>query len=340
MQKIKSRLLAWIDSYQYLALLYFLAKIHSLGFISEIKSSKISIISKKIGLENEILIRIFLALESINILKIKNKEILLTKDGKFFLNKDKNLALKAIISFERWLPHFQTISELINQPEHKKFNKKYTRFIMNKTQESLRAWLSKETEGQARYILPKLPLKNVTSIADIGGGDGILLIELLKLNKKITGKIYDSIYFKNNILTSYGNQKTEKRISRIGCNFFKKIKLSSQVVLLKSVLHNWSDLDAVKILKNINRSMPENSKLYIIERIIDNNKICGSKSDIFFLDLKMMFVHDGKERTLSEFKEMLNLSNFALEKKIKTDNGFFILIASKAKQSTFFKKVI
>jgi hypothetical protein len=148
-----------------------------------------------------------------------------------------------------------------------------------------------------------------------------------------------SIYFENNTQNSLYNLSIEKRISRIGCNFFKRIKLNSQVILLKSVLHNWNDLDALKILKNINMSMPINSKIFIIERIINKNKSRECKSHIFFLDLKMMFVHDGKERTLSEFKEMLNLSNFILERKIKTDNGFFILIASKANQKTLFKKM-
>lgn len=334
--KIKSRLHAWIDGYQYLSLLYFLAKIHSMGFISEIKPLKISYISKKLGIEIKILIRIFSALESIKIIKMKDKEISLTKDGKIFLQNDMNLSLKAILSFERWLPKFQNISKLINQPKFQKPNKKSTPLTTGKTQDILPVWLANETNEQVKYIVPKLPLKNVTTIADIGGGKGNLLIELLKVNKNITGKIYDSIYFESNTQNSLYNLSIEKRISRIGCNFFKKIKLNSQVILLKSVLHNWNDLDALKILKNINMSMPINSKIFIIERIIDKNKAHENKSHILFLDLTMMFVHDGKERTLSEFKEMLNLSNFTLEKKIKTDNGFFILIASKAKQSTLF----
>jgi len=162
------------------------------------------------------------------------------------------------------------------------------------------------------------------SICDIGGGCGHFLSAIFVKYPNMKGILFelsDVIASSDDVLRPF-----EKRCSRIAGNFFQNIPVQADAYLLKSVLHDWNDQDAIKILKNCHQAMPDGSSLLIVEPIVsDSNK----KEMAKVMDVYMMIITGGKERTRQEFEHLLEKSGFRLDAIISTETEFSFMIASK-----------
>ncbi|KAF3443876.1 hypothetical protein FNV43_RR13566 [Rhamnella rubrinervis] len=144
---------------------------------------------------------------------------------------------------------------------------------------------------------------SIRSLVDVGGGIGTTLSEIVKSHPHIRGINFDLPHV---IATAPVNE----RITHIGGNMFEAVP-TGDAIIMKGVLHDWSDEMCVKILKNCRKAIPENSgKLIIVEMILELQE-----SDIFeeakiTLDLVMMMSNSGKERTEVEWKKLLKEGGF------------------------------
>ena len=329
-KKQKEIIESWTDGYQFLFLLSFLAKIFLFNIIIPSKSFRVDLVAKALKLENDTLFRIFYGLETMGLCCVSGEKISLSGFAQSFL-EDRSALLKVIIASDRWAPNWMgtTIPEKISNPVTKALNSlfKADDYINILLQE----WFCLESKNHSKEIIAKINFKNVNSVADIGGGSGQIILAILKRYKKIRGTVFDKIYDLKNNQISNTNCKIEQRILRVGCDFFKKIKTHADFIFLKSVLHNWDDKHALKILKNVYISIPFNSKLFIIERIFNPKSSSETSQNIAMLDLRMFFLHSGRERSLKDFKELIELAGFILIRKTATKSGFYILEAIKAK---------
>ena len=109
-------------------------------------------------------------------------------------------------------------------------------------------------------------------------------------------------------------------------DFFESVPRGGDVYLLKSVLHDWDDEKCSKILKNCHLAMDVNSRLLIIEVVLQ-----PKEQSIYAncMDVLMLAVTGGKERSLASFKQMLENSGFVLEHVYQTATEFSILEVKK-----------
>jgi DNA-binding Lrp family transcriptional regulator len=165
-------------------------------------------------------------------------------------------------------------------------------------------------------ILNAFDFSNYPLIADIGGGEGLLLSSILYKTKHSKGILFDlpeGLANSKAILEKYG---VTGRVEVVEGSFFTAAPAGADAYILKNILHNWSQEDSVRILTNIRKNMPPHAKILILEMIL------GEDSLPFFgklIDLQMMvFMEAGKERTLKEFDELLHQSGLKLNKVIPT----------------------
>jgi hypothetical protein len=95
--------------------------------------------------------------------------------------------------------------------------------------------------------------------------------------------------------------------------------------MIMQVIHDWSDGESVEILGAIRRAAPAHARLLLIEGIIPEN---SDPSWIKMLDIFMLAMITGKERTRREFEHLLTASGFRLDKVIEIGLGTSILEAS------------
>jgi hypothetical protein len=152
-------------------------------------------------------------------------------------------------------------------------------------------------------------------VADIGGGHGVLLDSILKSNPSATGILFDSEQVISGATPQIATKGISERRRSIGGDFFESVPEGADVYILKNVLHDWNDDRALQILKNCRRAMRAQAKLLVIEVVLPlvDDPAFGS-----LLDLNMLVMSGGQERTKDEYCRLLESSGFRLTQVIPT----------------------
>src|SRR5256885_14531315 len=94
--------------------------------------------------------------------------------------------------------------------------------------------------------------------------------------------------------------------------------------MMKSVIHDWDDKKAGKILLNCRRAVPANGALLLVEWGLSEANLPSTGK---LLDLVMLVLTGGKERTIEEYRELLSFAGFRLNKVIPTVSEVTIIEA-------------
>jgi hypothetical protein len=141
-------------------------------------------------------------------------------------------------------------------------------------------------------------------VADIGGGKGQLLQRIAENNEAVTELIlFDLQQVQNNIVSQ------DAVMTQVAGSFFDPITVQADTFILKRILHDWNDAQALRILCNVAAAMTENDVLYIVDAVIDQ---CQDKKLILDIDLRLLTIFGGQERTKSEFEVLCNAAGLEI----------------------------
>lgn len=166
--------------------------------------------------------------------------------------------------------------------------------------------------------------RKFSTVYDIGGGTGHFLIGLLQKYPRMRGLLYELpevIAEAKPHLKNFG-----QRCGMIAGDFFKNIPPDGDAYLLKSVIHDWDDDSAMKILRKCHSTMQRNAKLLIVEPLIAP---ANQKDYAKCMDVLMMAVTGGKERNEADFRYLLLQAGFKIDSITRTETEFVIIQASK-----------
>lgn len=146
-------------------------------------------------------------------------------------------------------------------------------------------------------------------IGDIGGGLGHLLYAALDKVPSARGVLFDLPG-----AVAQARERNHPRVSYVGGDFFKDRIPSCDAYLMMTVLHDWSDEEAAQILRNVKADAPDGAKLLVIEGVV------GSRPGDFVtdLDIEMLVMTTGRERTEEEWKAVLKAGGFTLTRIVPT----------------------
>ncbi|MBV8771237.1 MAG: methyltransferase, partial [Deltaproteobacteria bacterium] len=112
-------------------------------------------------------------------------------------------------------------------------------------------------------ILSAYDFSRFERVVDVGGGQGALLHEILAANPKLHGILADLPAVIAGA-TALRTGATANRCEIVGIDFFKEVPQGADAYVMKTVVHDWNDDAAVKILKNCRRAIRDNGKLLLI----------------------------------------------------------------------------
>jgi len=118
------------------------------------------------------------------------------------------------------------------------------------------------------------------------------------------------------------------RCERIGGNFFDSVPEGGDLYVLKSIIHDWDDARALTILRNCHRAMGRSTTLFLLERVLPSQPALEAARR-YLTDLHMLVVTGGRERTETEFSNLLGSAGFELMRVIPT-SGIDIVEARKS----------
>lgn len=158
----------------------------------------------------------------------------------------------------------------------------------------------------------------VRRVVDVGGGNGHQLIELLDRHPHLTGTLFDLPHVVERAAPGLAASRVAARIDPLGGSFFETVPTGADCYLLRHILHDWSDEESARILRTIRHAIPTSGKLLVIETVIPpGNEPNFAK----LLDLTMLVIPGGIERTEAEYRELFAAGGFRLTRILPTAAG-------------------
>lgn len=171
--------------------------------------------------------------------------------------------------------------------------------------------MAQETAAAPAQLLARHDFTGARRIADLGGGDGTLLAGLLRALPEAHGVLLDTeqgVAAAPRVLAEAG---VAQRCEIFVADFFSTAP-AADVYLLKSVVHDWSDADAVRLLATCRGAMHDGSRLLLVERLMPTRLASGYDPLMVRNLLNMPTVIGGRERTEEEFGKVLAQAGLAL----------------------------
>jgi len=155
------------------------------------------------------------------------------------------------------------------------------------------------------------------TIIDVGGGHGVLLEAILKANRHLSGVLFDTPAVIEGAKKRLEACGLAGRCEAIGGDFFHSVPSGGDIYTLSAVIHDWDDERSVTILKSCHRAMAGKGKLLLLELVLPPP---NERSLAPLMDINMMVVTGGRERTESEYRALLGSAGFTLARIILTQS--------------------
>jgi len=178
----------------------------------------------------------------------------------------------------------------------------------------------------APAIVEAYDFSSFKTIVDIAGGHGYLLAQILKASPETNGVLFDLTSVIAGAEAMLEKEGVAGRVERVAGDFFESVPTGADAYMMKHIIHDWDDERSLKIFQNIRTAMPANSKLLILEMVVpEGNEPHFSK----VMDLGMLVLPGGVERTQEEYRELLAEAGLRLTRIVPTQTALSIIEAVK-----------
>ena len=176
-------------------------------------------------------------------------------------------------------------------------------------------------------ILAAYDFGRFDTIVDVAGGSGALLAAILGAHSHARGVLFDQQQVVDGaapVLAAVAD-----RVDIVAGSFFDAVPSGGDAYILKSIVHDWEDEQAIEILRVCRAAMSPEATLLVIERILAPP---NEGADGKFSDLNMLVMPGGRERTEGEFAALLERAGLRLAQTVPTAAGFTVIEAVGSKR--------
>jgi len=195
-----------------------------------------------------------------------------------------------------------------------------------------------EASGSARMRARSLPViqelaalglgAGASTVTDVGGGIGTVITALLQADDDLRGVLYERPTVASLARVHLAEHGVDARCEVVEGDFFSEVPEGADLYLLKSVLHDWDDERCHTILQNCRAAMHDGARLAIVEFVLPDTMASDpSLLPGALLDLIMLTYVGGRERTESEFAQLLQEAGLRLDRLTPLEAGPSVLEA-------------
>lgn len=174
---------------------------------------------------------------------------------------------------------------------------------------------------------PALP--DAGAVMDLGGGHGELLIEVLRARPGLRGVLFDLAHAAGGAHAHLRKAGVAGRVTVASGDFFAALPGPVDAVLLKSVLHDWADADAVRILRRARDALSPGGRVLVIERVMPDRVLdLPEHRATTRSDLNMLVALGGRERTLQDYDTLLSSAGLSRQRTHAAASAFSVIEAT------------
>jgi O-methyltransferase len=163
----------------------------------------------------------------------------------------------------------------------------------------------------APAVLEAYDFSGVGTLMDIAGGHGAILCEILSLYPNMKGILFEVPNVIEEATCHICSLKMDHRCQTITGSFFDEIPAGADAYYMQHILHDWNDERSLKILANCRRALEgcRDGRLIVVDSVVpENSQPHPSK----WLDLEMLLMPGGRERTETEWRELFAKAGFEI----------------------------
>ena len=146
-------------------------------------------------------------------------------------------------------------------------------------------------------------------LADVGGGNGSLLRGVLPKFPKLRGTLCDLPGVIERAAPLIAEAGLSDRLRTVPTDFFVEVPSGADAYLMRHIIHDWDDGKSLEILRNVRRVIPAAGRLLVVEGVVPAG---NGPSFTKQLDLNMLVIPGGKERTEEEYRALYDAAGFKL----------------------------
>ena len=161
------------------------------------------------------------------------------------------------------------------------------------------------------------------TVVDVGGGDGRLLAAILKANVQARGVLADLPHVAEGARRRFESEGLAGRCEVAGGDFFASAP-GGDTYVLKWIIHDWDDAQSAAILTNCRKALAPGGKVLIIEAVLQPGRATSFGK---FVDLNMLVMTGGRERTKAEYRALLHSAGLQLRQIVPTQTEMSIIEA-------------
>jgi len=179
---------------------------------------------------------------------------------------------------------------------------------------------------ESNAILDAYDFSGIDVVADIGGGNGSQILGILKEHSTMKGVLFDLPHVIERAKERIKSENLANRCDLVSGSFFESVPEGANAYMMRHIIHDWDDEKCLTILRNCHAAMSSDSRLLVVESVIPSgNEPFGGK----FLDLVMLLIPGGRERTEEEYRVLFDNAGFELTQVVPTETEVSIIEATK-----------
>lgn len=177
-----------------------------------------------------------------------------------------------------------------------------------------------KSHAEIAAVGPVMPLQGVNLLADVGGGRGHFLLDLLDRHPGLQGLLVDQPHV-------VSGAPAHPRLRAVGLDFFADPLPAADAYLLSNVIHDWDRPRALAILRAVRAAAPQGARLLLVEMVLPPSPVPHPG---FSLDMVMLVTTGGEERDARGYAALLSESGWAMRDVIPTPSPVSIIEAAPA----------
>lgn len=169
--------------------------------------------------------------------------------------------------------------------------------------------------GVAKAVAATYSFSSLRRIVDVGGGNGTLISAILHTYPETVATLMDLGPVVEHAKRQLAEAGLTNRCECVAGDFFQAVPAGGDAYILSTVICNWDEERAITLLKNCHRAMTKGSKLLLVEIVLPPG---DTPSPGKMLDLQMMVITGGRDRTEAEYRTLLEAADFTLTQVVPT----------------------
>jgi len=178
--------------------------------------------------------------------------------------------------------------------------------------------------AEHKAVVSAYDFSELDTIVDVGGATGNFLTAILGYYGEPRGVLFDMPHVVCDAPALIRSRGLQDRIRIESGSFFDRVPVGGDAYLLSQIVHDWEEGQCLAVLGNCRNAMKPSGRLLVVERVLPS---CGMRHPSKRLDISMLVLTGGQERTEQEYRELLAKAGFRLSKVVPTESTVSVIEA-------------